>query len=204
MSRRSTTTLLVSCALGLSACSEKTSTAVDQPTGEPSPNLARPFDNSDGWLLLVPLNGSGWGRIRATRIAHPTTPGNFAVHVEIKLRDVLPNLTLVVQRAPETLPPFGVDATTTDGSCQRGLGIAPWSTITPTAPAAFVAFPLTVPTPSTPGPVTLTTDAAGRADFSFDFAATVPLPAFDVMFRLVEVGTAPRAVLVSQCRTLPT
>ena len=125
------------------------------------------------------------------------------MHVEVKLRDVRPNLTLVVQRAAETQPAFGVDATTTDGSCQRGLGIAPWSTITPTPPAAFVSFPLTVPTPSTPGPVTLTTDAAGRADFAFDFAAMVALPVFDVMFRLVEEGAAPRTVLVSQCRTLP-
>jgi len=154
-----------------------------------------------GFLPIVALFGQGTGEIRATRIAHPTTPANFAVHIEVKVRGAKANTGFQVQRAAEgfgAAPPAGFDLSTlTDGSCQRGLAMAPWSGITP-QPVYFSSFV----DQGTGSPI-LTTNASGDGQADFQQALTFPLPAFDVVFRLVEVGAAPKAVLQSSCTTLP-
>ena len=154
-----------------------------------------------GFLPLVALFGQGTGEIKATRTPHPTTPGNFAVRIEAKVRGAKANASFQVQRAAEAFgagPPAGFDVSTlTDGSCQRGLAMAPWSAVTP-QPVYFSSFV----DQGTGSPI-LTTNASGDGQADFGQALTTPLPAFDVVFRLVEVGAAPKAVLESSCTTLP-
>ena len=152
-------------------------------------------DNKGGFVRLVSIVGPGHGRFRATRVPHSTVPGNFAVHIEARIRRAKPNTTYLLQRAAEaftTTPPAGFPmATTIDGSCQRGLAIAPWSTLVP-PPVAFVSW--------TP---TLTTDAQGNGETDFVFESTVPLPLFDVMFRVIESGSAPQSVFQTDCTVVP-
>ena len=153
-----------------------------------------------GFLPLVALFGQGTGEIKATRIPHPTTPGNFAVHIEVKVRGAKANTSFQVQRAADAFGtvPAGFDVSTlADGSCQRGLVMAPWTSLTP-PPVYFNPFV----DQGTGSPV-LTTNANGDGQADFQQALTTPLPAFDVVFRLVEVGAAPKAVLESTCTTLP-
>ena len=167
--------------------------------GSPSFNQARDGDDDDGddgrFLRLVSIVGDGQGRFRATRVPHPTVPGNFAVHVEARIHHAKPNTTYLVQRSAEAFnpsPPAGFPmTTTTDGSCQRGLAIAPWSTLVP-APVAFATWP-----------TTFTTDPEGNGETDFVFATTVPLPLFDVMFRVIEDGSAPQSVFQTDCTSLP-
>jgi len=163
-----------------------------------------PKDDNDGvtpgFLPLVALFGQGTGEIKATRIPHPTTPGNFAVHIEVKVRGAKANTSFQVQRAADAFGtvPAGFDVSTlTDGSCQRGLVMAPWTSLTP-PPVYFNPFV----DQGTGSPI-LTTNASGDGQADFQQALTGPLPAFDVVFRLVEVGAAPKAVLQSSCTTLP-
>jgi hypothetical protein len=152
-------------------------------------------DHEGTFLRLVSIVGAGQGRFRATRVPHPTVPGNFAVHVEARIHHAKPNTTYLVQRAAEAFnpapPPDFPMSTTTDGSCQRGLAVAPWSTLVP-AQAAFVTWP-----------TTFTTDGEGNGSTDFVFATTVPLPLFDVMFRVIESGSAPQSALQTDCTFLP-
>ncbi len=177
-------------------------------SGEPSFSREREDDDHDddaGFLKLISLVGPGRGTIRATRVPHPTTPGNFAVHIEIRIRHAKPNTVYVGQRAAEAIPPPGVApagfdlATLTDGSCQRGLAIAPWSTLVP-PPAAFLTFPDQVH--GLPA-FLITTDGDGNGAADFVVAFGFPLPLFDVMFRVIENSPAPTSVLVSDCTSLP-
>src|SRR6267378_1283243 len=123
---------LAAAALLPAACTDNRSNPA-APNAARSPSFSREHDgeNDDqGFLRLVSVIGPGQGWIRATRIPNPTTPGNFAVHIEIKIRHVKPNTAYVGQRAAEAFPPPGAPAgspvsTITDGSCQRGLAIAP-------------------------------------------------------------------------------
>jgi hypothetical protein len=163
-------------------------------------------DETDrGFLPLVSVVGPGKGHVRATRIPHPTTPGNFAVHIEIRIRHAKPNTGYVGQRAaeafaPPAVPPTGFDLSTlTDGSCQRGLAIAPWSTLVP-PPVAFNTFPDQAH--GLPALV-ITTDGQGNGAADFVVAFGFPLPLFDVMFRVIENTPAPTSVLVSDCTSLP-
>lgn len=173
--------------------------------GGPSFNREPENDTDDedaGYLKLVSPIGAGQGVLRATRIPHPTAPGNFAVHIEVRLHHVKRNTTYVVQRAPETFAPPGVPAgfdvlTTTDGSCQRGLFIPPWSSLAP-APAPFLTFP-----DQGTGSPTIVTNSEGNGTADFVFAAPFPLPLFDVMFRVIESSAAPTSALASDCETLP-
>jgi hypothetical protein len=145
-------------------------------------------DRRGGWLELNSIVGPGRGRIRATRIGDPS--GNFAVPIDVQVRRAAPNTTYLIQRAPEVNPPPGTNpTTTTDGFCQRGFDLPPWSTVA----ARFLTFQSS----------TLTTDRRGNGALEFVFVAPVWFPAFDVMFRLLEVGDAPRSVLVSECTTMP-
>jgi hypothetical protein len=187
------------------------------PVGCTEPNPAGPnstgtasFDRDDeqdgeegGFLTLVSVIGPGKGRIRATRIPHPTTPGNFAVQIEIRIRHARPNTAYVGQRAAEAFPtgvPVGFDVVTlTDGSCQRGLAIAPWSTLASPQPA-FLTFPDQAH--GLPALI-ITTDRHGNGAADFVVAFAFPLPLFDVMFRVIENSPAPTSVLVSDCTSLP-
>jgi hypothetical protein len=97
MSRLPTTACLITAcgtALLLSACSPDRPTA---PSGRPddeavgqAPSLSAASGHGRGWLQLVSVSGPGRGRIRATPIEHPTTRGNFAVHIEIEVRRAPP------------------------------------------------------------------------------------------------------------------
>jgi hypothetical protein len=156
-----------------------------------------------GFLPLVAVFGPGKGHIRAVRIPHPTTPGNFAVHIEIRIRHAKSHTAYVAQRAPDVFPagpPAGFDvATLADGSCQRGLSMAPWSTLVPPP----VAFPI-IPDQAHGLPaLIMTTDAEGNASADFIVAFPFPLPLFDVTFRVVESGPAPTSMLQSDCIILP-
>jgi hypothetical protein len=179
-------------------------------TASVTPNASfaaeREQDEDDtGFLPLVSVFGPGKGRIRATRIPHLTTPGNFAVHIEIRIRHAKPNTAYVGQRAaeafaPPATPPGGFPvATLTDGSCQRGLGIAPWSTLVP-PPAAFTTFPDQAH--GLPALI-ITTDEEGDGAADFVVAFAFPLPLFDVAFRVIENTPAPTSMLQSDCTVLP-
>jgi len=197
---------------GATATSQSNPGAVNS-AGNPSFDRNRERDDDDGerdaddghFLRLVSVFGPGQGRMRATRVPHPTTPGNFAVHFEISIHHAKPNTAYVGQRAaeafaPPATPPAGFPvATLTDGSCQRGLAIAPWSTIVP-PPAAFT----TIPDQAHGLPAfIITTDGDGNATADFVFAQAFPLPLFDVTFRVIENSPAPTSVLQSDCTVLP-
>src|SRR5688572_27289036 len=189
------TTGLAVIALLPAACTDNRSNpAAPNSARDPSFDLKASSDHDDDdnddrrFLSLVSLVGPGNGRIRATRVPHPTTPGNFAVHIEVRIRHARKNTTYLVQRAAEAFAPPGAPAgfdvaTLTDGSCQRGLAIAPWSTLPAPTPAAFATFP--DPAQALPN-LTITTDGHGKGAADFLFTAGVPLALFDVMFRVIE------------------
>src|SRR6267154_282706 len=123
---------------GLVACRDDRSNPLASNTGNPSFDRQGEQDEEGAGLLpLVAVFGPGKGHIRAARIPHPTTPGNFAVHIEIGIRHAKPNTAYVAQRAPEVFPtgaPAGVDVAerlhrlaTALESClseaRRGLGV---------------------------------------------------------------------------------
>lgn len=187
---------------GLGACTkDRSNPLAASATGNPSFSRDRDINDGDleesegGFLRLVSIVGPGQGRFRATRVPHPTVPGNFAVHVEAIIHHAKPNTTYLVQRAAEVFnpaPPAGFPMSTTiDGSCQRGLALAPWSTLVP-APPAFVTWP-----------TALTTDGEGNGATDFVFATTLPLPLFDVMFRVIESGSTPQSVFQTDCTVVP-
>ncbi len=120
--------------------------------------------------------------------------GGFAADIVVRLLNGRPSTTYTVQRAPE----IG-RALSADGSCQRALGLAPWSSADPAA-AAFLTF---VPTGGST-PVTVTTSSTSEGTLTFDFRApTIPVGTrFDVMFRLLDDLSAPTSVVPSACFTV--
>jgi len=120
--------------------------------------------------------------------------GGFAADIVVRLLNGRPSTTYTVQRAPE----IG-RALSADGSCQRALGLAPWSSADPAA-AAFLTF---VPTGGST-PVTVTTSSTSEGTLTFDFRApTIPVGTrFDVMFRLLDDLSAPTSVVLSACFTV--
>lgn len=197
-------TYLALAAIGLLVLGCDRSTTTSPTARTPSFDRDRERDDDDGgFLRLVSLVGPGEGQIRATRVPHPTTPGNFAVHIEIRIHDATPNATYIGQRAAEAFPtgaPAGFDvATLTDGSCQRGLAIAPWSTLVPPT-AAFLTFPDQAH--GLPALI-ITTDGQGNGAADFVVAFPFPLGLFDVMFRVMENSPAPKSVLLSDCTVVP-
>ena len=120
--------------------------------------------------------------------------GGFGATIVVHVLNGRPSTTYTVQRAPEIGRVLGAD-----GSCQRALGLAPWSSADPAA-AAFLSF---VPTGSST-PITLMTSSTGEGTLTFEFRApTIPVGTrFDVMFRLLDDLSAPTSVLLSSCFTV--
>lgn len=173
---------LIAFGLGaLTACSNSTTpdTTYDNPTGTHT-------------ATAVAVVGPGEGGVSVTPKAIPEK--YFVADIKVRLRKAMPSTTYIIQRAPE------VGRTSeSNGVCERALGLAPWSSADPPAPA-FVTF---VPAGQTT-PVTLTTTAAGDGTLDFEFRAPM-IPAgtkFDVMFRLINDASAPTAIILSQCFTV--
>ena len=141
---------------------------------------------------LAGLGGTGGGGVSVTPRA--VAEGSFVADIKVRVRQGRPNTSYTIQRAPEIGRALG-----SDGSCQRALGLSPWSSADAPA-AAFLSF--TQPASTTP--ITLTTNASGDGSFDFEFRAPM-IPAgtkFDVMFRLLDNTTAPTSTLVSGCFTV--
>lgn len=140
---------------------------------------------------LTALDGTKSGGVSVTTKTIPE--GYFDADIAVHLINGRPNTTYTVQRAPEVGRALGAD-----GSCQRALGLSPWSSADPAAPA-FVTF-----VPAGGAPVTITTSATGEASVTFDFRVpTVPSGTrFDVMFRLLDDVNAPTSVVMSSCFTV--
>jgi len=197
---------LAGCTMMALACQDSSTSRTDPPAAERGlePNNEASMREDGGlrrFRRLRAIDGPGSGSIRVHRIPHPTTPGNFAVHIVVSIWHALPNTGYLVQRAPEVFAPPGAPsgfdvATTADGSCQRAFGLSPWSTLSP-APASWLTFP----DQGTGTPV-ITTDGDGEGSADFTFALAFPLPAFDVAFRVLENTPAPTSVFQSQCTTL--
>lgn len=164
------------------ACSESTTpvdTTYDNPVGTHT-------------ATAIAVAGPGEGGVSVTPKTIPEA--YFVADIKVRLRKAMPNTTYIIQRAPE----IG-RASASNGICERALGLAPWSSADPAAPA-FVTF---VPAGQT-APVTLTTNTAGDGTKDFEFRASM-IPAgtkFDVMFRLINDAAAPTAIIMSQCFTV--
>ena len=141
---------------------------------------------------LVNTDGKGAGGLS---VSPKTVPeGGFGATIVVHVLNGRPSTTYTVQRAPEIGRALG-----SDGSCQRALGLTPWSSADPAA-AAFLSF---VPTGSAT-PVTLMTSSTGEGTLTFEFRApTIPVGTrFDVMFRLLDDLSAPTSILLSSCFTV--
>ncbi len=162
-------------------CTDKSATG----PSSPCPQLAA------GDRPLAEIGGAGCGSVH---VAPYLNGGSFAATITVRVALGKPVTTYTLQRAPEVGRANGAD-----GVCQRALSLAPWSSSDPPAPS-FVTFPL----PNTDPTVTLTTDASGRGEKSFDFkAAGIATPIqFDVMFRALDNLTAPTTILQSTCFTV--
>ncbi len=175
--------LLVAAALALlGACKDSTSlvdTTYDNPTGT---HMA----------AAVAVSGPGAGGVSVTPKTVPE--GYFVADIKVRIRNAMPNTTYIVQRAPE----IG-RASSSNGICERGLGLSPWSSADAPAPA-FIAFVL----PGQTAPVTIVTNASGDGIVDFPFSASMISAGtkFDVMFRLLNDATAPTAIIISQCFTV--
>ena len=134
----------------------------------------------------------GSGGVSVTTKAIPE--GYFDADIVVHVVNARPSTTYFIQRAPEVGRALG-----NDGICQRALGLAPWSSADPAAPA-FITFVL----PGASAPVSLTTSATGEGTVTFELKVpTVPSGTrFDVMFRLLNDLTAPTSVFQSSCFTV--
>jgi hypothetical protein len=142
--------------------------------------------------VLEALGATGSGGVSVTPVAVPQ--GYFTANISVRLHGGKPNTTYTVQRAPEIGRALG-----NDGSCQRALGLAPWSLSDPAA-AAFLTFTQ----PGTTTPVTLATTPAGEGSLDFSFSApAIPTGTqFDVMFRVVDDLVVPTSTYLSGCFTV--
>jgi hypothetical protein len=159
--------------------------------GKSSPTGPTAFDPSGTYQAL--LSGVGWSGAGGMSVTpHSATNGTFAADFKVRLRNAKPNTTYTVQRAAEV-----GRVLSSDGICQRGLSLAPWSSADPPA-AAFVTF-----LPDGTTPVTLTTTATGDGSVDFAFANTIVAGTrFDVMFRVLDDVALPKSVLLSECITV--
>jgi hypothetical protein len=149
-----------------------------------------PAGTAQAPLASADVAGSGGVSVTTKAIPDAYFDADIAVHVV----NARPSTTYVIQRAPEIGRALG-----SDGICQRGLGLAPWSPADPSAPA-FVSFVQ----PGAASPVTLTTSSAGEGSVTFEFKVpTVPTGTrFDVMFRLLNDVATPTSMFQSSCFTV--
>lgn len=123
----------------------------------------------------------------------PVPEGTMAADISVRLVGLRHNATYLLQRAQEGVGgrPMG-----SDGVCQRGLGLSPWS---PSDPPT-VNFQ-TMPLPATGPLVTITTGSTGDGGVDVEFRALMVLAGTtnDVMFRLVDDAEAPTTELRSEC-----
>jgi hypothetical protein len=159
--------------------------------GSSSPTGPTPFDPPGTYQAL--LSGVGWSGAGGLSVTpRSAASGTFTADFKVRLRNAKPNTTYTVQRAAETGRMLS-----SDGICQRGLGVAPWSSADPPA-AAFVTF-----LPDGTTPVTLTTTATGAGSVDFTFASGILAGTrFDVMFRVLDDVALPKSVLLSECVTV--
>jgi hypothetical protein len=139
--------------------------------------------------LIAAVLGDGVGGLSVTPKSIPQA--TFVADIKVLVRGARPNTSYIVQRAPEIGRPLS-----SDGICQRALGLSPW---TPAAGPVAAAF-LTFPSPGSP----LMTSANGDGALDFEFsAASIPAgTVFDVMFRLVDDTASPTTELRSGCFTV--
>jgi hypothetical protein len=159
--------------------------------GDSSPTGPVPFDPPG--THQAALTGVGWSGAGGVSVTPRAAGGVFTADFKVRLRDAKPNTTYIVQRAPEV-----GRALSSDGVCQRGMSVSPWSSADPPA-AAFITFPQADGTP-----VSMVTSATGvgSVDFSFSVSSIPAGTHFDVMFRVLDDVALPKSVLLSECVTV--
>ena len=175
---------ILSCALFIGACSSMTAPTKVPATPEPPPGPYR--------STFAAMKGEmAYGGISITPKAIPEA--TMAADISVRLVGLRRNATYLLQRAQEGVGgrPLG-----SDGICQRGLGLSPWS---PNDPPT-VNFQ-TMPLPATGPLVTVTTTSSGDGAVDFEFRALMVLAGTtnDVMFRLVDDAEPPTVELRSDC-----
>jgi hypothetical protein len=160
--------------------------------GDSSPTGPVPFDPPG--THQAALTGVGWSGAGGVSVTPRAAGGVFTADIKVRLRNAKPNTTYIVQRAPEV-----GRALSSDGVCQRGMSVSPWSSADPPAPA-FMTF--TQPNSTTP--VSMVTSATGDGSVDFPFSASSILAGtqFDVMFRVLDDVALPKSVLLSECVTV--
>jgi hypothetical protein len=177
-------------ALSLTLCTAFGS-ACSSPT---SPTRLEPPPGAYRSTFTVLQGEAGFAGMSITPKAIPE--GTLAADISVRLVGLRRNATYLLQRAQEGV---GGRALGSDGICQRGLGLSPWS---PSDPPT-VNFQ-TMPLPATGPLVTITTTFTGDAAADFEFRALMILAGStnDVMFRLVDNTEAPTTELRSGCMTI--
>ena len=159
-----------------------------------SPTNPTKFEPPPGAYRSVFSNVKGEGGFAGMSITPKAiAEGTMAADISVRLMGVRRNATYLLQRAQEGVGgrPLG-----SDGICQRGLGLSPWS---PSDPPT-VNFQ-TMPLPATGPLVSITTTSTGDGAVDFEFRALMVLAGTtnDVMFRLVDDAEAPTTELRSDC-----
>ena len=171
---------LMVCTVFSSACSSPTTPTKPEPP-------AGAYRSS----FTVVKGEAGFAGISITPKAIPEA--TMAADISVRLVGLRRNATYLLQRAQEGVGgrPLG-----SDGICQRGLGLSPWS---PNDPPT-VNFQ-TMPLPATGPLVTVTTTSSGDGAVDFEFRALMVIAGTtnDVMFRLVDDAEPPTAELRSDC-----
>jgi hypothetical protein len=163
-------------------------------SGACSPTGPSKFSIPPGAYQSVFTNLKGEGGFAAMSVTPKAIPeATMAADISVRLVGMRPNATYLFQRAQEGVGgrPLG-----SDGICQRGLGLSPWS---PSDPPT-VNFQ-TMPLPAVGPLVTVTTNATGDGAIDFEFRALMIVAGTtnDVMFRLVDNAEAPTTELRSNC-----
>jgi hypothetical protein len=172
--------ILIVWMLPLGACSSPTA-----PTkSEPPPGTYRS-------TFMVVRGEVGFAGMSIT--PKPIPEGTLAADISVRLVGLRRSATYFLQRAQEGV---GGRALGSDGICQRGLGLSPWS---PSDPPTMNFQ--TMPLPATGPLVTIKTSATGDGGVDFEFRALMVVAGTtnDVMFRLVDNEDAPTAELRSDC-----
>jgi hypothetical protein len=178
------------CTVIIGACSSTPTSpsATSQTRLEPPPGTYRStFSFLNGERELVHFAG-----MSVTPKAIPE--GTFTADISIRLIGAQANTVYLVQRAQEGI---GGRPLSTDGICQRALGIFPWSP----SDAPTTNFQ-TIPLPANPGPlVTVTTTSKGDGTLDFEFRTAMILAGTtnDVMYRLVDNDATPTSELRTDC-----